>query len=110
MRSDLERNLRETLPIPLSDEDVHEILSAFMTSFTGCADELRGLADGTDFTAIRRVTHALKGFSANVGAHDLNALALTLNAAAHAEDSAACASHIRDILDLHARYAADLTP
>lgn len=109
MRSDLERNLRERLPVPLTDEEVQEILTAFMASFSGCADELRSLADGTDFIAIRRVTHALKGFSSNVGAHDLNSLALALNAAAHAGDSVACSSHIRDILALYARYAADLT-
>ena len=108
MKADLERALRDTLPVPLSDEEVHEILSTFMDSFTECANQLRGLTDGTDFLAIRRITHALKGFSSNVGAHDLNALALALNAAAHAADPAACASHIRDILELHARYLADL--
>ena len=108
MKADLERNLRETLPVPLTDEEVHEILSSFMDSFTDCANELRGLTDGTDFTSIRRITHALKGFASNVGAHDLNALAVTLNAAAHAADSAACAGHIREILLLHARYRADL--
>ena len=110
MKAELERNLRETLPIPLTDEEVHDILSTFMDSFTECADELRGLSDGTDFISIRRITHSLKGFAANVGAHDLHALALTLNAAAHAADSAACAGHIREILLLHARYLAALTP
>ena len=110
MKADLERNLRETLPVPLTDEEVHEILSTFMDSFTKCADELRGISDGTDFEAIRRITHSLKGFSANIGAHDLHALALTLNAAAHAADPAACASHIREILLLHARYLAALKP
>ena len=110
MRSEYERHLRETLPVPLSDEDVAEILAAFMRSFSSCADELRGLLDGTDFPAIRRVTHALKGFSSNVGAHDLQSLALSLNAAAHAGDSIACASLARDILALYDRYAADLTP
>ena len=108
MKADLERALRDTLPVPLSDEEVHEILSTFMDSFTECADQLRGLTDGTDFLSIRRITHALKGFASNVGAHDLNALAVTLNAAAHAADSAACAGHIREILLLHARYRADL--
>ena len=110
MKSILEQHLRESLPVPLSDEEVSEIISAFMQEFKSCCDELRTLQAGTDFLAIRRITHAIKGFSANVGARDLHDLALSLNAAAHAEDSAACASHIREILDLHARYVADFTP
>ena len=110
MRSEHERRLRETLPIPLEDEEVAEILSAFMVSFDEAAAELRAVADGTDFTTIRRVTHSLKGFSSNVGARELHALALSLNSAAHAADSAACAAFIREILALHEQYRADLNP
>lgn len=110
MRAKLEQRLRDLLPIPLSADEVSEILSAFQTSFDECAADLQGLADGTDFAAIRRVTHTIRGFAANVGADDLQSLALALNRAAHETDSAACSRLIQAILDLHAQYHAALTP
>ncbi len=110
MNAVLEKHLRESLPVPLTDEEVRELISVFMQEFKACCDELRGLQDGTDFLSIRRVTHAIKGFSANIGARDLYDLSLSLNAAAHAGDAAACADRIRQILRLHSVYRAGETP
>lgn len=107
----LAQHLRETLPVPLSDDEVGEILTVFMEEFKSCSDELRALHDGTDFLSIRRITHAIKGFAANVGARDLYDLALSLNAAAHAADAPLCAERIRDILQLYSAYrAGDTAP
>ena len=91
----LAQHLRETLPVPLSDDEVGEILTVFMEEFKSCSDELRALHDGTDFLSIRRITHAIKGFAANVGARDLYDLA----------------ERIRDILQLYSAYrAGDTAP
>ena len=103
----LEKNLRSTIPVPLTDEEVREILTAFLDEFQTCCDELRALRDGTDFFSIRRVTHAIKGFAANVGDNDLYNLNLALNAAAHAADTPACQRLIGDILLLNATYRAE---
>ena len=49
----------------------------------------------------------IKGYSDGVGATDLRALSDKLNAAAHAEDAAACRAGAQAIVDLHARYRAE---
>ena len=103
----LEKNLRSTFPVPLTDEEVREILTAFMDEFQSCCDELRALRYGTDFLSIRRVTHAIKGFAANVGDQDLYNLDIALNQAAHAADATACQRLIGDILVLNATYRAE---
>lgn len=111
MNAILARHLRDTIPVPLSDEEVEEILSSFMAEFQACCNELETLRDGTDFASIRRITHSIKGFSGNVGAKDLLSLALALNSAAHAADAPLCAERIRDILRLHDTYlAGDIAP
>lgn len=104
MKQDIVRHLRETFPVQLSDEDLAALLADFMASFSACADALRSLPSPTDFLAIRRVTHTIKGFSENVGANDLSTLSSALNAAAKATDSALCAVYIAEILALHGRY------
>ena len=111
MSPKLEQNLRDSLPVPLTDEEVHEILTTFLDEFQSCCDELRALRDdGTDFTSIRRITHTIKGFAANVGAHDLYDLGIALNQAAHAADTPACQRLIGDILHLNDTYHAETSP
>lgn len=104
MKQDIVRHLRETFPVPLSDDDLAALLADFMASFSACADSLRSLPSPTDFLAIRRVTHTLKGFSENVGATDLSSLATALNTAAKATDSSVCSVYIAEILALYERY------
>ena len=107
MISDVKQYLQSTLGLP--EELLGEFVDSFMGSFDKTAEELKPFADGAapDWMEIRRITHTVKGYSDGVGAADLRALSDALNAAAHAEDAAACRSGAQAILDLRARYAAE---
>lgn len=107
MIKEVKEHLQTTLGLPA--ELLGEFVDSFMASFDESAAELKGFADGSaapDWMAIRRITHTIKGYSDGVGAADLRALSDALNAAAHAEDAAACRAGAQAILDLHARYTA----
>ena len=106
----LEQQLRKAVPVPLTEAEVNELLTIFLEELQSCCDELHTLRDGTDFLAIRRITHAIKGFSANVGAKDLFDLDIALNAAAHAGDAPACQRLIDQILHLNESYRAEVSP
>ena len=110
MKKDIVRYIRQNFPVPMSDGEVAQIVGSFMDSFDTCVAQLRAVSDGSDFPAIRRVTHTIKGFAATVGANDLAALANGLNEAARDADAAACAVIVGDILKLHSLYLAELPP
>ena len=108
MLTDVKNHLMTTLGLP--EEMLGEFVDSFMGSFDQSAQELTPFADGSvapDWLEIRRITHMIKGYSDGVGAADLRALSDALNAAAHAEDAAACRSGAQAIVDLHARYRAE---
>ena len=108
MISDVKNHLMASLGLP--EEMLGEFVDSFMDSFDQSAQELTPFADGSvapDWLEIRRITHMIKGYSDGVGATDLRALSDKLNAAAHAEDAAACRSGAQAIVDLHARYRAE---
>ena len=107
MIADVRAHLQTTLGLPA--EMLGEFVDSFMASFDESAAALKPFADDAapDWLEIRRVTHTIKGYSDGVGAADLRALSDALNAAAHAEDAAACRAGARAILDLHARYRAE---
>ena len=106
MISDVKQYLATSLGLP--EEMLGEFVDSFMGSFDKTAEELKPFAEGAapDWLEIRRITHMIKGYSDGVGAADLRALSDKLNAAAHAEDAAACRSGAQAIVDLHARYRA----
>ena len=108
MISDVKKHLMDSLGLP--EEMLGEFVDSFMGSFDESARELTPFADGSvapDWLEIRRITHMIKGYSDGVGATDLRALSDKLNAAAHAEDAAACRAGAQAIVDLHARYRAE---
>ena len=105
MISDVKNHLMESLGLP--EEMLGEFVDSFMASFDESAAALRPFAAEPDWLEIRRITHTIKGYSDGVGATDLRALSDALNAAAHAQDAAACRSGAQAIRDLHARYAAE---
>ena len=106
MKEEIRNYLRASFPVPLEDAELAEIVDAFGVSFRSAADELRAMPP-SDFGGIRRVTHAIKGFASNVGVDALSSAAAALNASAHAEDSAACALGIRDIVAMYDAFAAE---
>lgn len=87
----------------LGDADAMPLYEAFLDSFKETTDDLRA-TEPSDFEGIRRVTHAIIGFSQNLGAHDLFLAAKALNASAHAADVAACEAGAAAILALHEAY------
>lgn len=103
MKKDVLDYLRGSLG--LDDSEAMPLYDAFLESFGKTTDDLRATAP-TDFEGIRRVTHAIIGFSQNLGAQDLFAAAKALNASAHACDAAACESGAAAILALHDAYLA----
>ena len=108
MISDVKKHLMDSLGLP--EEMLGEFVDSFMGSFDESARELAPFAAGSvapDWLEIRRITHMIKGYSDGVGATDLRALSDKLNAAAHAEDAAACRAGAQAIVDLHARYRAE---
>ena len=107
MISDVKKYLAESVALP--EELLGEFIDSFMGSFDKTADELKGFAEGAppDWLEIRRITHMVKGYADGVGASDLRALSDALNAAAHAQDAAACRDGAKAIRDLHARYVAE---
>ena len=110
MITDVKNHLSTSLGLP--DELLGEFVDSFMSSFDKTAEELKPFAEGSespmpDWMEIRRITHTVKGYSDGVGAADLRALSDALNAAAHAQDAAACRAGAKAIRDLHARYAAE---
>ena len=107
MIADVKQHLMTSLGLP--EEMLGEFVDSFMDSFDESARDLTPFADGSaapDWMEIRRITHMIKGYSDGVGATDLRALSDKLNAAAHAEDAAACRAGAQAIVDLHARYRA----
>ena len=107
MIADVKNHLMASLGLP--EEMLGEFVDSFMSSFDETAEKLKPFAEGAapDWMEIRRITHTVKGYSDGVGATDLRALSDALNAAAHAQDAAACRSGAQAIRDLHARYAAE---
>ena len=107
MISDVKNHLMASLGLP--EEMLGEFVDSFLASFDESAAALKPFAEGAapDWMEIRRITHTIKGYADGVGAADLRALSDALNAAAHAEDAAACRSGAQAILDLRARYAAE---
>ena len=108
MIKDVENYLTTSLGLP--EEMLGEFVDSFMSSFDKTAEALKPFADGSaapDWMEIRRITHMIRGYADGVGATDLRALSDKLNAAAHAEDAAACRSGAQAIVDLHARYRAE---
>ena len=107
MISDVKKHLQSTLGLP--EEMLGEFVDSFMSSFDETAEKLKPFAEGAapDWLEIRRITHTVRGYADGVGAADLRALSDALNAAAHAEDAAACRSGAQAIVDLHARYRAE---
>lgn len=89
----------------LGDDEALPLYDAFLESFSKTVNDLRA-TDPSDFMGIRRVTHAMIGFSQNLGAHDLFDVAKSLNASAHACDVAACESRAAAILALYDAYLA----
>ena len=108
MLSDVKNHLMTSLGLP--EEMLTDFVDSFLQSFDESVAALKPFADGSaapDWMTIRRITHTIKGYADGVGAMDLRALSDALNAAAHAEDAAACRSGAQAILDLRARYAAE---
>ena len=88
----------------LGADEIGPLYETFVDSFSEVAGELRG-TQPTDEAGLRRITHAIIGFSQNVGALDLFEAAKTLNAAAKAGDAAACQAGMARILALYDDYA-----
>jgi TPR repeat protein len=93
-----------TNELGLEPDDIGPLYESFVGSFGEVARDLRN-ASPTDETELRRITHAIIGFSQNVGALDLFEAAKTLNAAAKAGDASACHAGMARILALYDDYA-----
>lgn len=103
MKQDVFDYLRNDLG--LDEGDAAPLYEAFVESFNQTVGDLRA-TDPSDFDGIRRVTHAIIGFSQNLGAKDLFEAAKTLNASAHACNTASCEKGIAAIFALHDAYMA----
>ena len=88
----------------LGPDDIGPLYESFVDSFGEVARDLRQ-ASPTDETELRRITHAIIGFSQNVGALDLFDAAKALNAAAQAGDAPACEAGAARILALYDEYS-----
>jgi hypothetical protein len=87
----------------LGDEDSAPLYESFMESFGDIVRSLRAAPD-SDFMELRRITHAIIGFSQNVGAIDLFEAAKSLNASAKAADTAACHAGAEQVISLYEAY------
>lgn len=105
MKQDVLSHLKEMLG--LEDSELPEFYDSFMQSFGECAEELRNLSSPSEFMEIRRVTHAIFGFSQSVNAMDLYEVSKDLNAAAKAEDPVQCANQISALLAVYDAYRAE---
>ena len=93
-----------TQELGLAPDDVGPLYETFVESFGAVARDLRA-ASPSDEMELRRVTHAIIGFSQNVGAQDLFEAAKALNTAAKAGDVPSCEVWKARILDLYDEYA-----
>lgn len=93
-------------------ETAPRILRQMHSDLTDCATLLAPALATGDRIAIRAQTHVLIALAGTIGAMRLHALAIDLNAAAHAEDAAAIARHAaplqHDLTGLIALLAARL--
>ena len=103
MKKDVLDYLRNN--IGLDEDEAKPLYDAFLESFDTTVEDLRS-TEPSDFAGIRRVTHAIIGFSQNLGAQDLFDAAKALNASAHAMNETACKAGMEAILDLHDAYLA----
>ena len=101
MKNDVLAFFRDDLG--LGDDEAAPLYQSFMESFGDIVRDLRVAAD-SDFMELRRITHAIIGFSQNVGAIDLFEAAKSLNASAKAADTAACHTGAEQIISLYDAY------
>jgi HPt (histidine-containing phosphotransfer) domain-containing protein len=106
----------QSLPLPLQfDPDrLRRLLDlvgpteaqAFLTQLdrdlSDCDRQIAAASARQDWTALREASHILVSLAGSAGALSLQAMAEALNAAAHAQDTAALA-------DLHGQIAPDLS-
>lgn len=103
MKKDIIEHLK--IILDLREEECGEYLEAFAQSFDECCLQLEPLRQGElDYGRLRIVTHTLIGFSENMGAADLLALARVLNTAAKGSDESGCRREIERIFALRQAY------
>ncbi|MDM7932982.1 Hpt domain-containing protein [Tabrizicola sp.] len=74
------------------------LLAHLVDDLSNCRTIMLAGADPADWTALREGTHVLISLAGSVGALSLQALAETLNAAAHRQDSSTVKALVPDLL------------
>ena len=105
MKADISAHLKELLE--LEDDEIQEFYDAFIKEFDKSCIDLQEPGVDSDFQKLRIITHTMFGYSENMGAMDLFALAKELNAAAKAEDVPTCQASIQKIFKMHEAYLAE---
>ena len=105
MKADISAHLKELLE--LEDDEIQEFYEAFIKEFDKSCIDLQEPGVDSDFQKLRIITHTMFGYSENMGAMDLFALAKELNAAAKAEDVPTCQASIQKIFQMHEAYLAE---
>ena len=105
MKADISAHLKELLE--LEDDEIQEFYEAFIKEFDKSCIDLQEPGVDSDFQKLRIITHTMFGYSENMGAMDLFALAKELNAAAKAEDVPTCQASIQKIFKMHEAYLAE---
>ena len=105
MKADIAAHLKELLE--LEDDEIQEFYEAFIKEFDKSCIDLQEPGVDSDFQKLRIITHTMFGYSENMGAMDLFALAKELNAAAKAEDVPTCQASIQKIFKMHEAYLAE---
>ena len=105
MKADIAAHLKELLE--LEDDEIKEFYDAFIKEFDKSCVDLQEPGVDSDFQKLRIITHTMFGYSENMGAMDLFALAKELNAAAKAEDVPTCQASIQKIFKMHEAYLAE---
>ena len=105
MKADIAAHLQELLE--LEDDEIQEFYDAFIKEFDKACTELREDGVDSDYQKLRIITHTMFGYCENMGAMDLFALAMELNAAAKAADTPACQASIQKIFRMHEAYLAE---